>query len=292
MFGDDGCVNTSQARWAAAELRNLSDGEVHIWRSWLDLSPAAIEKATGLLADDEVARARRYRFTRDRGRFVAARAFLRRTLAGYLSTAPARLAFSYGRFGRPELVPSPGDETVSFNLSHSGDMALLAITCERRVGIDIERLEHRADLPAVAAHFFSARENAALNDIPAEGRDLAFYRCWTRKEAFLKALGDGLAYPLDAFDVSLDLAPRLLRIGNSSEAPSQWTLHHLEPALGYVAALAIDGRGVDVVWRGCASLPGQTSHPAYPEGASLATCAVASPMGHSDRPVAGGPLAP
>lgn len=231
-------------------VQNL-DKEVHIWRSALDLSPAALDAAMVLLADDEVERARRYKFARDRRRFVAARAFLRRTLAGCLSAAPEQLRFAYGRFGKPELLRGPHADTVEFNLSHTGDLALLAVTRNRRVGIDVESVRHLSDFQAVASRFFSERENAALKEIPAAGRDFGFYCCWTRKEAFLKALGEGLACPLDSFDVSLDVAPRLLRVGDDTEAASKWTLCHLEPGGAYVAALAIEGRGVEVVWSCC-----------------------------------------
>jgi len=230
-------------------MENL-DNEVHVWRSALDWSPATLDEAMALLADDEVARARRYQFPRDRRRFVAARAFLRRTLAGYLAADPAQLTFTYGEFGKPELLlPGLATRTVEFNLSHAGDLALLAITRGRRVGVDVERVEHLPDLPAVAQRFFSSRENAALNEIPAAQKVFGFYCCWTRKEAFLKALGDGLAHALDAFDVSLDDAPRVLRVHDDPDAGSKWTLCHLDPEPGYVAALALEGHSCQVIWQ-------------------------------------------
>ena len=239
-----------------AELRDRTrvlvgnlDHEVHIWRSFLDLSPAALEQAIALLADDEVERARRYKFARDRRRFVAARAFLRRTLAEYLSVAPSRLTFAYGRFGKPELLPGANTETVEFNLSHAADLALLAITRGRRVGIDVERVDQSLDFQTIALRFFSEHEKAALDEMPDEARERGFYCCWTRKEAFLKALGDGLTYPLDSFDVSLDWVPRLLRVRNDTKLASKWMLYHLDPKPGYAAALAVEGRGVQVVWR-------------------------------------------
>lgn len=225
------------------------DNEVHIWRCSLDLSPAALEQAMAVLADDEVKRVRRYKFARDRRRFVAARAFLRRTLAEYLSAAPSRLAFTYGKFGKPELPPGSGTETVEFNLSHADDLALLAITRGRKVGIDVERIDQSLDLQTIALRFFSEREKAALDEIPGEEWGSGFFRCWTRKEAFLKAVGDGLACPLDSFDVSLDLKPRLLRVRDDTEAASKWRLYHLNLEPSYVAALAIEGGGLQVVWR-------------------------------------------
>jgi 4'-phosphopantetheinyl transferase len=238
----DGCRRTTV-------VGNLAN-EVHIWKSSLDLSPEALEQAIAVLAEDEIERARRYKFARDRRRFVAARAFLRRTLAGYVSATPRELIFAYGRSGKPELPPVSNGETVAFNLSHAGDLALLAVTRDRRVGVDVEYIDELPDLHAVASRFFSARENAALNEFPANSRVVGFYRCWTRKEAFLKALGDGLAHPLDAFDVSLDMAaPRLLRVRDDPDAGTHWQLYHLDPEQGYLGAMALEGGRAAVVWR-------------------------------------------
>ena len=225
------------------------DNVVHIWRSCLEGSTADLEQAAATLSDDEIERAQRYKFSRDRRRFVAARAFLRKTLGGYLAAPPSELEFAYGRYGKPELLASHNEATLEFNLSHSGELALLAVTTDRRVGIDVERIDEKTDVKAIALRFFSTAENTALDKIPAEDRDFSIYCGWTRKEAFLKAIGCGLARPLDKFDVSLSSAPRLLRVGDDEEASSKWTLCHLDPALGYVAALAVEGRGVQVVWR-------------------------------------------
>lgn len=203
-----------------------------------------------MLADDEIERARRYKFPRDRRRFVAARAFSRKTLAKYLSVSPLELSFVYGAFGKPGLSPRPDGTRVEFNLSHSGDMAILAVTGGPHVGIDVEQVIPMQDLQGMASRFFSAYENAILSEVPLHIRDFAFYCCWTRKEAFLKALGHGLAHPLDSFDVSLDeRRPRLVAVRGDGEAPSTWTLAHLCPAAGYVAALAVKGQRARVVWR-------------------------------------------
>jgi len=224
--------------------------EVQLWRGSLDLQDAALHEAYAVLSGDEIERARRYKFPRDRGRFVGARAFLRRTLAEYLSVSPRELAFIYGPFGKPGLSPPFAGETLEFNLSHSGDVAVLAVARDAPVGVDVEQVIRVANLQGIASRFFSAYENARLNAAPAYARELAFYYCWTRKEAFLKALGDGLAHPLDSFDVSLDeRQARLVAIRGDREAASMWSLVHLCPAPGYVAALAIKGIRVRAVWR-------------------------------------------
>ena len=224
--------------------------EVHLWGCSLDLPTASLDEAYAVLAGDEIERARRYKFTRDQRRFVAARSFLRRTLAEYVSVSPPDLSFVYGTYGKPGLSPGPDGARVEFNLSHSGDVAILAITEGAVVGVDVEQVVPISNLQGMASRFFSMYENAALNQMPPETRDFAFYCCWTRKEAFLKALGHGLAHPLDSFDVSLDVTyPRLVAVRRDREAPSQWTLFHLCPVPGYVAAVAVKGSGARIVWR-------------------------------------------
>jgi 4'-phosphopantetheinyl transferase len=229
---------------------NPAATEVHLWRCPLDPPSACLDEAYAILTDDEIERARRYRFTRDRRRFVAARSFLRRTLAEYLSVRPRELAFVYGAFGKPGLSSRAGGARVEFNLSHSGEIAILAVSRGPTVGVDVEQVIQVSELQRIASRYFSAYENAALNEVPAETRAFAFYCCWTRKEAFLKALGHGLAHPLDSFDVSLDESrPRLVAVRGDPEAPSQWALFDLRPAPGYVAALAVKGNDVRTVWR-------------------------------------------
>jgi 4'-phosphopantetheinyl transferase len=146
--------------------------------------------------------------------------------------------------------PRPDIGRIEFNLSHSGDVALLAVTRGPAVGVDVEQVILVSGLQPMASRFFSAYENAALSEVPPDTRDFAFYCCWTRKEAFLKAVGHGLAHPLDSFDVSLDeKRPRLVAVRGDRETPSKWTLFHLCPAPGYVAALAVEGSGARLVWR-------------------------------------------
>ena len=230
--------------------RENATTRVHLWWCSLDLPRTSVTDAYAVLADDEIDRARKYKFTRDRHRFVAARSFLRRTLAEYLSLSPVELSFVYGAFGKPRLLPRPDCATVEFNLSHSGDIAMLAITRGVAVGVDVEQVIQVSDLQGMALRFFSPWENAALNEIPQDLRQFAFYCCWTRKEALLKALGHGFALPLDSFDVSLDeRCPRLVAARGERLASSKWTLFHLRPARGYVAALAVEGSHAQLVWR-------------------------------------------
>jgi len=227
-----------------------------VYLSWcsLDLSAPGLEEAYTLLSDDEIARAGRYRFARDRLRFVAARSFLRKTLAQHLLVGARDIAFAYGPFGKPALLPTGFGETVEFNMSHSGGRAILAVARGASVGVDVEEMIHVSEWRGIASHYFSAYENAALSMVTTELRNAAFYCCWTRKEAFLKALGSGLAHPLDSFDVSLDESrAELVAVRGDLAAPADWTLHHLCPAPGYVGALAVKGNCARLLWGSCAA---------------------------------------
>ncbi|HEV2800642.1 MAG TPA: 4'-phosphopantetheinyl transferase superfamily protein [Pyrinomonadaceae bacterium] len=223
----------------------LADGEVHLWRAPLAQMPATLERLHATLAPDETAKAARYRFQRHRDHYVAARGILRQLLGRYLDAPPERLRFTYSPYGKPALDPSThGEPDLCFNLSHSHELALYAFARGRELGIDIEHV--RADLAGaeIAARFFSAREVSALRALPTEEtRVRAFFNCWTRKEAYIKARGEGLSHPLDAFDVSLapgDPAALLGTRGDPQEL-TRWTLHGLDAGEDYAAALAVRG---------------------------------------------------
>ncbi|MFQ5610895.1 MAG: 4'-phosphopantetheinyl transferase family protein [Anaerolineae bacterium] len=226
------------------EPLRLGSNEVHVW--WADLD-ANVSRYAGLrhiLAADERARADRYRFQQDRQRYTVGRGLLRTILGGYLGMEPGYLRFRYSPFGKPALVPAPGGDTLNFNVSHADGLALFAITRHRQIGVDVERIRTDFVCEPVAEHFFSARERAALRAVPPEMKYMAFFACWTRKEAYVKARGEGLSLPLDQFDVSLIPGEPAITL-NASGAPeeaSRWLLHELRPAPGYIAALAAEGR--------------------------------------------------
>ncbi|MBW4680495.1 MAG: 4'-phosphopantetheinyl transferase superfamily protein [Microcoleus vaginatus WJT46-NPBG5] len=221
-----------------ADLR-LSLNEVHIWRGELDLPAPQIDDLGETLSADECDRAKRFYFERDRQRFIAGRGMLRNILSRYLAIAPSQMEFCYGKRGKPALR----NESICFNLSHSQGLALYAITLDRIVGIDLEQVRSMPDAEAIAKSFFSQREYAVLQGMPANEKQAAFLNCWTRKEAFLKAIGDGLYKPLDQIEVSFlpDEPARLLSIAGDVESASRWSILHLIPAAGYVGALAIEG---------------------------------------------------
>jgi 4'-phosphopantetheinyl transferase len=195
---------------------------------------------TALLSADERERAARFAFAHLRRSFTLARGALRILLGRTLGMAPAAIRFVYGEKGKPGLA-EPG--RVRFNMSHSGELALIAIGLDCELGVDIERIRPLPDLQEIAARFFSREEETELMALPEDLREAAFFRCWTRKEAYIKAIGDGLSAPLDGFAVSLrDGEPaRMIQIGGDAAAAGAWRLHHLDVEPGYVAALAYRG---------------------------------------------------
>jgi 4'-phosphopantetheinyl transferase len=226
---------------------SLPDDEVHVWRASLDLSTSRVLRLRQALTADELGRVARFHFQRSRDRFIVARGSLRTILGRYLGLEPGQVRFSYSPFGRPApIAPSgcPGQRALDFNLSHSGDLALFALARGRKVGVDVERISADVDWEPMAERFFSPRESAALRALPPGVRREAFFTCWTRKEAVVKARGEGLSLPLDRFDVSVvpgEPAALLATRDDPGEA-SRWTLRDLSPGPGYVAALAVEGR--------------------------------------------------
>jgi 4'-phosphopantetheinyl transferase len=216
---------------------------VQVWKCWLG-EGIEIEPLAAMLSSDEADRAARFVFGRDRRRFIAARAALRWILGDRLGESPQRLEFAYGPHGKPELGEAWQNSAIRFNLAHSGDWAVAAVAENKRVGIDLEQHRSLPERQEIAKRHFSAREMAQLDALPEELQHDAFFRCWTRKEAYLKALGCGLSMALDAFDVSLlpDEPPALLAARDDPQAPICWRMAELRPAGGYVGAIAVETR--------------------------------------------------
>jgi 4'-phosphopantetheinyl transferase len=211
--------------------------ELHVWHASLERPPQTAQRMAQLLAPEERRRADAYRFERHRSRFIVARALLRILLAGYTQAAPDELRLHYGEFDKPLLIDGPW-----FNLSHSGNVALYAFSSVGEVGVDVELFDEGVTGEGVAERFFSTAEVDALRSLPAHLRPRAFLTCWTRKEAFIKARGDGLNLPLDSFDVTLapDAPAALVRTAWSNDEPQHWQLEDLsDREAGYVAAVAI-----------------------------------------------------
>lgn len=225
----------------AAECAPLA-GDVHVWRIALDRDDVEVVELERPLSDDERARAARFVFDKDRRRFIAARGSLRVLLSRYTGRRPETIEFCYGPQGKPFLA-DPSD--LRFNLSHSGRFAVFACVRNREIGIDVERERPEVEFEEIAARFFSSPEQAALQALPREQRRQAFFTCWSRKEAYIKALGGGLSVPLDRFDMTL--APgqpaQLIVDRGDSAAAAAWTVYDIRPDEGYAGAAVVAGPG-------------------------------------------------
>jgi 4'-phosphopantetheinyl transferase len=222
----------------------LDNNAVHVWRANLDQSLSQIALFQNNLGDDERSRADRFYFGRDRERFIVARGILRAILGRYSNRPPDSLSFSYSTHGKPSLVPESDADGIRFNLSHSNGKALYAISRGREIGIDLEFIRCDLEAEQIAERFFSHSEIETLRALPQSLRKYAFFLCWTRKEAYIKARGEGLSLALDQFDVSLipGEPAALLSTRSDSDEALRWSLRNLNPAPGYTAALATEGR--------------------------------------------------
>lgn len=229
---------TSSFRPAPAQLM-LDVNQVDVWRADLELGPPELYRLQKTLSPDELDRAARFHFPNDQQRFIAARGVLRDILARYLGRSPAELHFSYASFGKPSLASDCAADSLQFNLSHSGSIALYAVARQREVGIDLERIEPRLAEDGIAEKFFSRNEVTKLRSLPSSARLQAFFNCWTRKEAYVKARGAGLQIPLESFDVSLapDEQAAFLSGGEFG-----WSLGALLLDPDYAAAIAVEGK--------------------------------------------------
>lgn len=226
-----------------SELK-LAPGEVHVWRVGLNCSPSKLESYRQILNEDELNRAARFYFERDRRRFVVGRAVLRNILGLYLKETPASLKFEYGAQGKPALAAGlkTGDNCLEFNLSNSNELALLAVTYNYRIGIDIEYPKENVAISELVKRFFAPQEVIAFRNLPPGQQPEAFYNAWTRKEAYLKACGGGLSIGLDRVEVSFvpGQPARIVGIGDNRQEAARWSLEVLYPGTGYQAALAVE----------------------------------------------------
>lgn len=220
------------------DLLDLHPDQVDVWRISLDLPTASTESLGSTLSTDEAQRATRFHFPEDRSRYITAHGGLRKILARYLRCAPRELNFYTDDYGKPAL----DGHKLEFNLSHSGEYALVAITQRRKVGVDIERIRSDMEIENIASRYFSQREVSELFALPSEQRIAGFFNCWTRKEAYIKAHGLGLSLPLESFDVSLTPSePAILRATRpDSNVAARWTLFSLDVASGYASAVAVE----------------------------------------------------
>ena len=221
----------------------LNDNEAHAWKASLDQPASIIQMLEQTLSMEEKKRAGRFYFEKDRRRFIVGRGLLRTILEDYLNIDPIQLEFRYGKNGKPKLADKFGEGSINFNLSHSGDLALYGFTRYAKIGVDIERIRKIPDMEKIAEQFFSVRENTVFHSLPTGKRQEAFYNCWTRKEAFIKATGEGFAQPFHTFDVTF--APgepaEFINLSNDLKEKNDWSLYALTPNSGFVGAIAVEG---------------------------------------------------
>lgn len=238
-------MNIGEPCWTGFDRNyTLPEEEVHVWQTSLDMPASDLAQLRRILSPDECARADRFHFEADRRRAVTGRAYLRLLLGQILDMPANELQFEYDEFGKPNLLPGQR-RALQFNVSHSGELVLIAVATGRAVGVDVEQIRTDLDPNSIAAQFFSASECEILASLPRPARYRAFFACWTRKEAYLKAKGVGLSLPLNQFDVSFlpDEEPRLLATRPDPAEAQNWRLWALDLASDYAGALAISGSG-------------------------------------------------
>ncbi len=246
-------VTTNLCPWPPPPASpQLVAGVVHVWCLALDLPDANITALRSILSLEEETRAARYLFDKHRRRFIACRGQVRQILAGYLNADPREVRFRYGTKGKPALgTPWSGSE-IEFNISDSHELALCALCLNRDLGVDLEYVRRPTDFDGLAERFFAPGEVNVLRSLPEDQRLAAFFNCWTRKEAVLKAVGIGLGMPLNRVEVTLAPhdAAQVLVFADDAPLSPPWWLQNLDPAPNYVGALASRGTPLEVMkWR-------------------------------------------
>ncbi len=222
----------------------LRPQDLHIWLAALDGAANLWPPFWPLLAPDEQERANRFHRAKDKNTFVTTRGILRVLISRYLAVLPDQIQFTYSKHGKPSLMSAPETRALQFNVAHSHNLALFAFCYDSVIGVDVEKIRPFPDAEQIAARFFSDHENKTFQTIPAAQRYAVFFHGWTRKEAFIKALGEGLSYPLDQFDVTLlpGESARLIQIKESKLEAARWSLYTLAPMPGYIGAVAAAGQ--------------------------------------------------
>lgn len=220
----------------------ISSDEVHIWSASVDVTPSRIETLSHVLSPDEVKRANRYYFERDTNRYIIARGVLRHILSRYCNRHPGELKFVYNEYGKPALA---GHDMLRFNVSHSGEQVLYGISWGREIGVDIERVRPFKTARQIVDKYFSDYERKEFYCVPDQLKDEAFFACWTRKEAYIKAQGMGLSLPLNQFSISFlpNEPARLIETRHDKREKKRWSLKEIIVNAGYMAAAVIEGHG-------------------------------------------------
>jgi len=231
------------AAWAVPRCHpSLAPTDVHLWLAAVGAAAASERPLFTLLDASERERASRFHAARDRQRFTLAHGLLRLLLGRYAGRSATQLGFGFGRYGKPHVLDLETHMNLEFNMSHAGDLVLIAVARSRAVGVDVERWDEAVDYDGVAGFCFSPSERAALAALPQADKAAAFFAVWTRKEAYIKATGCGITQGLDHFDVSpTPGAARLVCDRREVGAVERWSMRDLIPAAGYSGAVVAEG---------------------------------------------------
>ena len=227
----------------------LPSDQIHIWRASLDVVQDVEKAFWETLSQKERERAERFRFPTHRSQFIVGRGILRQLLGKYLHQSPETIQFSYGDQGKPFLAKAnQKSSNLNFNISHSNGFAIFAFAEKMTFGVDLELIDPNIEFEVIAPRFFSKNEASALFSLPVEKQAEAFFNCWTRKEAFIKACGGGLSIPLDQFEMTLlpGDPPKLLAIDWSPEEVADWSVFSFLPEKNMVGALAVKAKSTEV----------------------------------------------
>jgi 4'-phosphopantetheinyl transferase len=221
---------------------SLANDDIHIWCASLEVPISRTRMLLNTLSPDERKRAGRFHFAKDRKHFIVGRGILRTLLGKYLAIEPGKIQFCYGNYGKPEISYPVGQKKIHFNISHSDGVALFVFTLGRKIGIDIEKVRDISGMVQISKRFFSTNEYHLFSALPQNQMKKAFFNCWTRKEAFLKATGKGLAMPMDSFEVSFMPGEpvSLLNIQSAKKNSANWILRALSCIPGYISAIAVE----------------------------------------------------
>lgn len=226
-------------RHSASPL-NLNDSEVHLWRIIFDDAISHLQSLNNLLSADEKIRAGRYCFEKDRDRFIITRGLLRVILGRYLTVEPQGIYFDYNAYGKPGLNANKIRGEFQFNVSHSDSMALIGVSRNQKVGVDIEKMRPDVDMFLIAERFFSEQEIAKLKTIAEDSRQKTLWEFWACKEAFVKAIGRGLSFPLDEFDI-FEAVEKTVFLTRQLDTRDEWSIVKCNPYFHYAGALVVEG---------------------------------------------------
>jgi len=229
----------------------LGENEIHVWATILNPPTNVLANLVATLSADEMERANRFKFEKHRNRYIAGRGALRAILAQYFGMNAAALRFSYQENGKPALTGEVAGAGIHFNLAHTEDLALVAVTRVGLVGVDVECVRPIKEMDALVERFFSSRESESFQKVSADQKPAAFFNLWTRKEAMLKATGEGITRSLSLVEVSFlpGEAARVVAISGDAKAGERWCLREMTPAKGFTAAVAIEGGTLNIEHR-------------------------------------------